>query len=390
MGVAEMPYTQVPVYTGTVDANRRDFDCASEILEFNPDETPFLQILLRAKKRPTTTTRYDWYDEGEWASWTRINNAAGYGVADVTFAVDDSTIFVPNDILQVARTGESMRVLSIDAVLNTVTVEARSWGTVAAAAIVDDDWLVNLGPAQAENSTAPTPKLMQPNYLFNYTQIFRTTFDASASQEVESLKTTPKERIRLRQRKGVEHKKAMERSFIMGERVLGADATTGAPIRSTGGLNEFITTNRILQGGVVMTESAWEDICEQAFNNGGSRSKLLIACPSLITQINSFAAGKLDTTSGEETYGLRLKKYISAHGDLIIVRSDTFRNGWADRAFIVDPSVLYVRPLSGRDTKLRANIQANDRDGWEDEWLTEAGFMCRNEHWHTAISGIAL
>jgi hypothetical protein len=41
------------------------------------------------------------------------------------------------------------------------------------------------------------------------------------------------------------------------------------------------------------------------------------------------------------------------------------------------------------DTKLRANIQDNDLDGWKDEYMTKFGIRVRNEQTHTLVTGIS-
>ena len=47
--------------------------------------------------------------------------------------------------------------------------------------------------------------------------------------------------------------------------------------------------------------------------------KLLVCSYAFGSVINSFAKEKIETRSGEETYGIRMKTYKSFHGDLYIV-----------------------------------------------------------------------
>lgn len=382
-----MPLTHAPVYTTTIDSDRREFDCAKRILRLEPNAAPFTVLLARLQKDTVKSNRVDWYDELAWGYYTRINNQAGYDDAVLTFAVDDETVFAALDILYVPRTGETMRMASIDTGAHTVTAVARSWGAIAAGALLDNDYIVNMGNAMPENSTAPTEKLMQPSKGYNYVQPFRTPFSGSWSQNAEQLKTDTKERIRLRQSKSIVHLRQIERALKFGERVDGTDAN-GVPVRTMGGLNEFLTTNRINQGGVGMTESAWEAIMEQLFTHG-NRTKLGLLCPSLITQLNAFPAGKIQTKSGEETYGIDMKEYISPHGRLMIVHDDMLTGPFADRSFIADIKNIDYGPLQGLDTKLSQNIQENDRHGWKDEYYTYLTARFRLEATHGVIYNIA-
>ena len=54
----------------------------------------------------------------------------------------------------------------------------------------------------------------------------------------------------------------------------------------------------------------------------------------------------------------------------------------------VDPQSPRYRYLKGRDTKLRRNIQANDADAWQDEYLTEAGLEFKSEKWNFLLTGV--
>jgi hypothetical protein len=49
---------------------------------------------------------------------------------------------------------------------------------------------------------------------------------------------------------------------------------------------------------------------------------------------------------------------------------------------------IAYRPLAGRDTTLKTNIQNNDVDGWMDEYLTEAGLEVRLEKTHAILKGV--
>jgi hypothetical protein len=46
-------------------------------------------------------------------------------------------------------------------------------------------------------------------------------------------------------------------------------------------------------------------------------------------------------------------------------------------------------PLTGRDTKLLTNRQANDEDAQKDEYLTEFGIEVRLPKTHAIIKGVA-
>lgn len=378
MGVST-PKDNSPVYTYGVD-ERRDIDVSRDIARLLPNASPFTVILMRAKKESTKTAEFKWWDEEPGGWWTKINNASNYGTDDETLLVDDASIFRAKDVVKVPRTGEVMLVVSTSESegANSITV-SRGYGTTAAAAILDDDWIMRMGNAMEEFSNAPETKINHPVKNYNYTQIFRTPFDQSMTSEAEAVVTSEKERTRLRKTKAIDHRLDIERALLFGER---KEDTTNKR-RMTGGLLSFVKDNVYDMAGTT-TEAKFEEACEMAFTNGSDR-KLLVCSYAFGSVINSFAKDKIETRSGEETYGIRMKTYKSFHGDLYIVPSRAFEKAYKGLGFIVDMEYVKYRPLQGRDTVLKQNIQDNDADGWMDEYFTEAGLQVRLGKVHARI-----
>ena len=158
----------------------------------------------------------------------------------------------------------------------------------------------------------------------------------------------------------------------------------------TGGLLQFVQSKMYdvaTENNGVLTEAEWENFCETAFDYG-SDTKLFVTSRKVAGIINQFAAGRIDTTSGDETYGMRLKKYTSFHGDIILAPTKLFEKNYAGYGVMVDPKYLYYRPFDGKDSKLRANIQENDLDGWKDEYMTKAGLKVELEKTHALLKGV--
>ena len=110
----------------------------------------------------------------------------------------------------------------------------------------------------------------------------------------------------------------------------------------TGGLLSFVSSNVYDMAGTT-TEAKFEEMCEMLFTFGSDR-KLLVCSHKFGSVINGFAKDKIETRSGEETYGIRLKTYKSYHGS--IVPSLPLRR----YAGLVWMDYVKYRPLKGRDT----------------------------------------
>jgi hypothetical protein len=164
-------HTAGPFYVDSITSDRRDYDCSTLIGECRQEERKLMTLLMKARKLPTKTIKCIWFDQAPQTHWTQINNAAGYDnqATTLAFVVDDESLFAQYDIVKCPRTGEVFRVASVTPATHTVTMEARAFAG-SATALVDNDYLVRLGNAMIENSTAPASKLSEPNEFYNYTQ----------------------------------------------------------------------------------------------------------------------------------------------------------------------------------------------------------------------------
>jgi hypothetical protein len=386
-----------PESTENIPSARRVRDVARRIAYLDPDAAPLLQILSRGRSRVATNTKPEWIEKDLPASWAMINNGAGYAsgiTADIK--VDNGAgagvarYFSVNDIVNVVRTGEKMKVTAVDLTNNEIDV-VRSVGTTAAAALVDNDDLQIIGTAYAEGSTSGAPKSHVETYPFNYLQIVKTPFSTTNSEAASENYTGP-DRPRLRAEKAIEHKLLLERSALYGERDIDSSDPNG-PIRYTGGLLFFLTEN-IKDFGGTTTESEMELWTEDLFHHTGSGdSRLLLAAPRVISVMNSLAAGRIQTVSRDKAYGLHVVQWITGHGEFNIVKHRLLENGiggtgYGNYAIALDPSKLMFRFLTGRNTKLETDIQANDADAWKDQYITEAGWQVENPRFHGIAKNI--
>ena len=374
-------------HTKNINQDRRVVDMAKKIALLEPNKSPLITLTKRLSTKPTINPIFHWLEDELQAKWSKVSTAEA-NVAATDLVVSDIELFRVGFLVKVPRTGEIMRVTDVTASTDTITVK-RSFGTTAAAAILQNDPIVILGSAEAEGGLATTPLSVVTSTVFNYTQIFKTAVQLSKTQEASEL-YGGSDRAYQRLKKGIEHAVDLERAAWFGEKA--EDNTGSTPVRSTGGVMSFIETNAVSYDA---SDSLTEDNFEKEFLEGlfryGSSKKTLFASSRVISVINSWGRDKIQTVVGEETYGLKIYRYISAHGELNIVKHQLFEGavyGKMGVALDLDAGEVAWRPLSGRDTKLRTGIEPNDADYYLDEYITEGGFQIKLPKVHGIIENV--
>jgi hypothetical protein len=371
--------------TRNITQNRLVIDMSSDIGLLKPDDAALLSFLKLAKNKSQTASnpKFEWMEDGLAPRWDAVNNASGIASGVTTVAVDNGTYFSANDIVKVPRTGEVLLVTAI--ATNDLTV-IRGYGVTAAAALVDNDPLVIVGNVNEEFAGIRTMKTTGLTPMYNYTQIWRTPFGVSRTAQKTKL-YGPSELSYQQMKKGVEHKKDMERSLIFGERK--EDVSGSHPKRATGGALSFLTANNYDASGA-LTQSEFDNNISEVVFKYGSKDKILYASARLLSVINGWALGKLMIDQEAKKFGLSVFKYVTPFGTYNIINGMHTLEGavYGGYGLILDPENIKYRPLEGSDTSLRTNIQNNDADGRIDEYLTEGGLEVRNKETHAVLTGV--
>lgn len=371
--------------TTNILANRIVIDMSDKIALLEPNETPFMSFLKIAKKniRTAKAPKIEWLEDDIGARWDAINLVAGYAAADTALVVDNGDYFTAGDIVKVPRTGEVLSVVSIST--NTITV-VRGFGTTAAAAIVDNDPLVIIGNANEEGSGTRGIKTTLEIPKFNYTQIWKTPFGVTNTQNATTL-YGGKDMNYQRMKKATEHKIDMARSMYFGE--LKQDGTGTNAKRTTKGLLSFLTANNYDAAGS-LTQSEFDNNISEVVFKHGSKDKILLCSARLLSVINGWATNKLQVNQDAAKYGLAIFDYITPFGKYHLMNDQRLLEGavYGGHGIVLDPENVKYCPLEGRDTKLETNIQANDADERKDQFITEAALEVRLPQTHAVITGV--
>jgi hypothetical protein len=339
--------------------------------ELEDNKMLLTKLIQQMAKKPAHNSTFNWLTDELNPKTDQVDGA--FLAGDTAIDVDNGAYFRINDLVVVPRTSEVMVVTNV--VSNTLTVE-RSVGSTAAAALVDNDPLLILGPSYPEGSTLQSARSTKEVLQTNYTQIFRHPYHLTNTEvamgKSGGLYPLPGgDDVTLqRTKKLIEHGRDINLSAYWNQ---SASGTSNPTQRATGGLYEYIpASNR--DAVAVLTEAEFNDGLRSAFRYG-AETKFLFCSRKFAGIINQYMADVQRVKPGESKYGVKMVEYTSPHGTLNIVTDHAIEGDEYDKfGFIVDLADLKYRFLPGRDTQLMLDRQATDEDGIKEEYLTECGF----------------
>lgn len=379
--------------TINIEQAQRVVDMSESIYLLHPEEAPFTALVRKLSKKATKNPKFEWLED-EQVPWVdQLNMAAGAAAGVTALVVDNAAFFAPGDLVRVFRTAEVFRVTAVTLGTNTLTV-TRGWGSTAAA-LVDNDFLEILGPAIAEGQPVGTPRVTKKVQKFNFTEIFRHPVKLTKTLEASTL-YGGNERAFQRRKTAIQHNMALERAFWWGTRNEDSGAAD-APIRSTGGVIFYLTTNKdSLANNAALTLATFDAFWEKVFFYG-SGTRWFFASPTIMTLVNALGQSKLQVYQMElgrannQVFGIHVTQYVSPHGIVNIVMTRLFKDWIASTGtnaagklgialdFDAEDGVAY-RTL--RDTRLGTDLQVAGDDFYLDEYLTECGLQIAQERRH--------
>lgn len=365
--------------TESGNQDRRPMSWREQIQYLDPDRTRFTQILSKIDTRPITDPEYKVFEREHASRWTRINNGAGYNSSATSMTVDDGTMFRVGDVVKIHRTNEHILVGGVSA--TAITSLTRGYQGSTAAAVNDNDWVKLLYSKEEEYGQAP--EIISTDYttVTNFAQIFKRAYGVSGTDSA-TKKRGPKNEVEERKRAMELIREDMEQAFLWGRKM--EDTTSGETVRFTGGIDQFITTNRIDLGGGI----GWGDIgyLMNVATRYGSSRKIWLCGRDARQQIDSLGIQYVEIKQSESKLGMAVQGFRTSFGDVMLLTHHGLDNAVADRIVVIDPEHIAIAEL--RALKHQKNIQENDRDGRKHQFLAELGLWLDTEKAHMMVTGV--
>lgn len=321
----------------------------------------------------------------------QINNGAGYAAGATAFVVDAYTDVIPGDMLLNERTGEIMMVNTTpDGTNVTVT---RAVGTVAAAAILDNDVMRTIGNAFEEGSTRPSAVSMLPVRYVNNTQIFRNSWavtkTAAAIPQIAGAGTVSESK----QDCAALHAMAIEKSLFFGQKFMGTK--NGQPLHTQEGI---IARVQATAPGNVTTlgattnwtqfEAALDPTLQTVTDPKGGNIRTMFVGATARRVIHNIARlnASYQITSAETSWGLQIDTIRAPRGTFEIIEHPLFNayggtSMWAKMAVICDLnafSMAYLRKTSDAAYNAAGALVDNGVDAEGGTLTTELTSLIKN------------
>jgi len=417
--------------------SRRLYDFSDRVADLAPEESPFFVYLSKVGKVPTSDSQFRFLeDRSKIAITDRSFNikgaqalpAAGESVSltvdlggsssvdwlikgmVVQFAQNVNSGADTEALTQATARIESVSHGSADSTIGVKVIAASSGNTTT---LDDDGEAVVIGTSYEQGSGSPDVWSQELDNDYGYTQIFKTACEMSNTARATQYRGYADEWQRLWNLKLREHKVDIERAMLFGMRgsqggIQYTEGIVGHIIKnggtpsdgSIGSYSEgrpYLATyaaGELTYDGLL---AAFEVMYDPA--RGGSSAKLCLASLPVVSHFNklggfvdqSFSGeGRYNFERSQGTFGHKIMRVETVHGDCSIVKEPLFRNNASGHMCFVDLDNVSYRPLVGngvnRDTSIQTNVQAADEDLRKDMILTEAGLEVSLPESHALIN----
>ena len=286
---------------------------------------------------------------------------------------------------------------------------ANSWikvklrATCAASIIGSANYIDIVGSANPEGGTIPDAISYDPSKYTGYTQIFRTPLDITRTMRRTKMRTGDVYKEAKREAL-LYHGIELEMATLLGSpsEVTGSN---GKPERTTGGIIDFISTNKSDNMLYFPDETAkWKAIGEDWLDEKlevlfryGDTQKLAVCGSGAMLGITQLVklSGQFSLTAATAAYGISVYRWITPFGEILLKTHPlySFKPYLRNSITLFEPSNMKFNYID--DTHFKADTGEREAgqvayDGTKEEFLTEGGYEFHFPETMMHLSGVGV
>lgn len=395
--------------TGDWGADERPKNFREMILWRRPTgSAPLTALMSKMPSERTDDPEFNWWEE-EMNQIRLQMSAATLGTTDTTVTVltsgvQNATDLVPGDLILVetgnVTSGFSYETMYVSSVTSASQfVAKRGYAGSTPTSIAASSFLSKIGNVFAEGTGAPNASTRNPTKLYNYTQIFKTTYEITRT--AKSTRTRTGDPVKNdKKRKMFDHSIALETAFIFGRRFeTASSAANGKPERGTGGIlhmmNQYYSAAIKNYTTAPTVNTLLDDISPIWDYESDAGSERIAFCGNgALNALNKLAQAQSQTRINFDgyvsVYGMKLARWVFPQGEIYLRTHPLFNvhGRFTNDILIIDPSCLKYRYLL--DTTFKDNIQNNDADSEKGMWISEVGLELRHARTMKYLSNVTV
>ncbi len=385
--------------TGDWSTDERPKNFRESILFFSPAGTsPLFALTSKAGMKTVDDPEFAWWAESN--NLIRLQANGSHTSSDTLINVDSSdptstTLSAlygtalnlkPGDLLLVEPTTDNAtfnhELIEVDSVLSATQFTARRGaGGTTAATISNDVFLTLIGSAYAEGTGAPLAVSRNPVKFSNLTQIFKDTYELTATADQTTARTGPAW-SNDKKRKSFDHARNIEMAMLWG-RSFETTGDNGKPKRFMAGLRSLIPSSRVTVFGAPVTAASFNDAVAPVFDFdiGGGDTRIGFFGNTARTELGKViqaATGiKMELGNVIKVFGMDFQEFVMPMGRLLLKSHPLLSQHplYKKSGFICDFSAIKYVAMKGRDTKYKDDVQNDDEDVRRGFIMTEASLM---------------
>jgi hypothetical protein len=370
----------------------------SKVANQDVDTSQFSTMLMKMPVEQASSFKEEWLEDVYLPKNTALSATAASADTFISVTTNEGPYGKVGDIGKFVQTGEAFRITATQASGWSVVRAIGATAAATAASGTVSGGIIIISGSNEQGGLMPTALVTEKTANYNYAGIVRNSFEFTETAQWTGWYSGNPIAYQ-RQKIAIEHKREIEQTLFFGARSYTAGTTH--PRATTGGLDEFITTN-ITDAAGAFDKGELQDFLRAGLEYGSKR-KVLFAAPIVAQVCSEFLQDNwVHARPDENVFGVKVDFVISGVSGQsipVFVKNDFKRFGEGtgkhigSSAYLVDLEAVSLRkaPATKRGPRwcsFKEDLQANDKDSFAGEFLSEFTFLVKTEKAHAKLTGV--